>query len=95
MNDDNIVHLIHTVWSAALTVFGGIVVWNWNRLVKEVDSKADKSEVTQLREDLQNRWDQQDKLNRSRDEQQERQHRENRSRLDTVLTMLANGRRQS
>lgn len=49
-------------------------MWNWNRLTKEIDEKADKSEVTQLRSDLAERWRQQDTI-----------QAENRKRLDRIL----------
>lgn len=57
--EDSLIHLIHTVWSAGLTallaLLGGIVKWNWTRLADRVEQiaglhedKADKNEVTQM-----------------------------------------------
>lgn len=76
--DESLVHLIHTVWSGVLTALGGLIVWNWNRLVKEVDKKVDRSEITQLREDLRQRWQAQDQV-----------QKESRTRLDAIYKLLA------
>jgi hypothetical protein len=61
--DDNAIHLIHTVWSACLTLLvaaiGWLLRWNWNRINMEVDSmkeklesKVDKSELKDVVEQL-------------------------------------------
>jgi Mg2+/Co2+ transporter CorB len=77
--DDDLIHFIHTIWSAALTALGGIVWWsfrwNWNRLCELVDKKADKDEVDSFKEEI-----------RSWKEEQQSQHRENRQRLDAILS---------
>jgi hypothetical protein len=76
--DDTLIHLIHTLWSAVLSAFGGLIVWNWNKLSKEVDTKADKTDVGQLRSDLVERWRQQDAL-----------QAEIRQRLDRIVDGIA------
>lgn len=80
MSDDSF-RIAHTIWSGALSVLGGLIVWNWNRLNKQVDGKADKTEVQTLREDIAG-WRQ----------SQETQHAENRSRLDDIYQLLAGKR---
>lgn len=79
--DDNTVHLIFSLWCAALTIIGVLFMWMWNRLVKQVDDKAEKTEVTQLRDDLRERWITQDKM-----------HAENRTRLDRIFDRVVKQR---
>jgi hypothetical protein len=79
--DDSFIHLFHTVWSGVLTVFGGLIVWNWKRLVDQVDGKVDKTEVETLRKELRDRWVAQDSM-----------HQENRTRLDAIYQLLARKR---
>jgi hypothetical protein len=68
--DDSLIHLIHTIWSGALTVLAGaliaIVKWNWTKLsdkVEQIDKgKVDKDALELLRDDLKERWRSQDQL---------------------------------
>lgn len=57
--DDSIIHLVHTVWSGVLTlllaVVGWFMRWNWNRLVTELDSKADKAALEVVKADIDRR----------------------------------------
>lgn len=84
---DSLIHWVHSAWLAGGTLitgaFMGIVKWNWNRVVKQIDDKADKSEVTQLREDLSARWETQDRM-----------HTENRGRLDQIYQELLKSQRR-
>lgn len=73
-DSDVAIHWFHTIWSGILTFVGGLVVWNWNRLNKQIDEKASKSEVQQLRDELKERWRAQDQM-----------HSENRRRLDQII----------
>lgn len=94
--DDSIIHLVHTLWSAAITgliaVFWAVVKWNWNKLNTTLDGKVDRSEMDQLRASLKERWDQQDQVAADRDERQEQQHKENRARMDAIYQLLAKRR---
>lgn len=57
--DDSVIHLIHTVWSGALTllvaVIGWFMRWNWNRIVTELDGKADRETVLDVKADFERR----------------------------------------
>lgn len=75
--DESSVHLGFVVWSSLLSVLGVLIMWNWTRMAKQVDDKADKSEVAQLRSDLAARWLQQDKM-----------HAANTRRLDMIILRL-------
>ena len=59
--DDSLVHLLHTAWSGALTLLvaalGWFMRWNWNRLVTELDSKADKDALEAVEADMNRRHD--------------------------------------
>jgi hypothetical protein len=79
--EDSIIHIVFALWSGSLTVLGVLIMWIWNRLIKQVDDKVDKYEVEQLRKDLQERWVTQDKM-----------HRENRVRLDRIFERVVNHR---
>lgn len=71
----------HTIWTAAITVAGGVVAFFTKRLVDTVDQKADKSEVNDLKVSIRDLMD-----------QQRRQHESNTSRLDHILLTLSDGR---
>lgn len=71
---------VHTLWTAVITVAGGIVAFFTKRLVDEVDLKADKVDVDALKEDLHQMLVRQDA-----------QHRGNTDRLDMIIMEL--GRR--
>jgi hypothetical protein len=73
--------VVHTIWTAAITVAGGIVAFFTKRLVDTVDQKADKSEVDDLKVTI-----------RDLMEQQRRQHEGNTARLDHILLTLSDGR---
>lgn len=59
--DDSIIHLVHTVWSGVLSVLmlvvGWFVRWNWNRIVTELDKKADKEALDVVKQDMDRRHD--------------------------------------
>jgi hypothetical protein len=80
--EDSLIHTIHTIWSAILSgmfaILAGIVGMFGRRLLGELDRKADKDDVDQLRNDFQASM-----------ESQERMHRENRLRLDRILENTA------
>jgi len=67
----------HAVWTGLLTVAGSFVAFFTKRLVDQVDGKADKTEVEELREGLK------ESLAR-----QERHHQSNTERLDRIIIEL-------
>lgn len=69
--------VVHTLWTAAITVAGGIVAFFTKRLVDDVAQKADKSEITEIKEAIR------DFLAR-----QDRQHQVNTDRLDKIIMEL-------
>jgi hypothetical protein len=73
--------IFHTTWTAVITVAGGIVAFFTKRLVDQVDQKADKSDVTDLKQDI-----------REFMQAQAEQHKSNTGRLDQIIMEL--GRRQ-
>jgi hypothetical protein len=75
--DDSWIHIVHTLWSAALTALLGLAGWNWKSLTDRVESKADRTELDTLREDLAS-WK----------GDQQTQHKENRDRLDNIYKLL-------
>lgn len=96
MPDDFNIHVGFAVWSALLTALGGFIVWNWNRLVKQqddlgdkLDTKVDRAELVQLRQDIQNAQDARERARLEDNKAQERMHRENRQRLDQILSGIA------
>jgi hypothetical protein len=74
-------NIIHTLWTAAITVGGGIVAFFTKRLIDDVDQKADKDEVVALKADL-----------RAYVERQDRHHQSNTDRLDQILLTLSDRR---
>jgi hypothetical protein len=72
---------VHTIWTAAITVGGAVVAFFTKRLVDEVDRKADKAEVDELKATIRDMMD-----------QQRRQHEGNTSRLDHILLTLSSDR---
>lgn len=69
--------LVHTLWTAAITVAGGIVAFFTKRLVDDVAQKADKSEISDLKTTI-----------RDFLERQDRQHQGNTDRLDKIIMEL-------
>lgn len=78
--------VFHTLWTAAITVAGAIVAFFTKRLVDQVDSKADQSDVDDLKQNMR------DFLSREERERirQDSQHAQNTLRLDTIILELAN-----
>jgi hypothetical protein len=76
------VQVIHTAWTAIITVAGGVVAFFTKRLVDQVDAKADKCDL----DDLNTRFER--ALERQAD-----QHRDNTVRLDKIILEL--GRRNN
>ena len=82
MPDIDPIHTVHSIWSAVLTLLGGIGTMFIKNLRDELKQKVDRTEVEQLRSDL-SEWK----------SAQEEQHKENRERLDRILLSLRpNGR---
>ena len=61
--DESLIHLIHTLWSGALTLLvasiGWLLRWNWNKINKEVDllkqemdGKVDKIDLKEVADQL-------------------------------------------
>jgi hypothetical protein len=75
------VQIFHTVWTAVITVAGGIVAFFTKRLIDEVDKKADQCDVDDLKEDFKTILARQDQ-----------QHRDNTARLDSIIMQLGNRR---
>jgi hypothetical protein len=76
------IQLFHTWWSAVITVAGAIVAFFTKRLVDEIDEKADRCDVADLRQDIRDFLD-----------RQERQHESNTKRLDQIIMELGRGDR--
>lgn len=72
--------LIHTVWTAVITVAGAIVAFFTKRLVDTVDQKAEKVDVDEMKVTLREFLVRQDK-----------HHETNTARLDQIIMEL--GRR--
>lgn len=81
MADPSELQTIHTFWTATITVGVAIVAFFTKRLINEVDKKADKSELNDLKEVVS------DFL-----ERQDRQHAANTGRLDQILLTLSERR---
>lgn len=82
MEPQNIgLQVFHTLWTAVITVAGGVVAFFTKRLIDEVDQKADRSELMDLKEALKSFLDRQD-----------RQHVANTDRLDKILFTLSDRR---
>jgi len=84
MNEDpqTSFQIFHTTWTAVITVAGAIVAFFTKRLVDQVDGKADKCDVEELRE-----------MHRDLLLRQDQQHRDNTQRLDKIIMELGgNGR---
>lgn len=83
MADPTEFQIVHTAWTAAITIGGAIVAFFTKRLVDEVDKKAEQCDIDELKRDI-----------RDFLERQERQHDSNTKRLDTILLELGqrNGR---
>jgi hypothetical protein len=75
------IQIFHTVWTAVITVAGAIVAFFTKRTIDEIDQKADRSEVTSIKQDI-----------RDFMVAQAEQHKSNTSRLDQIIMEL--GRRQ-
>lgn len=70
--------IIHTLWTAIITVAGGIVAFFTKRLVDEVDKKADQYEVDELKQEV-----------RDFVARQDLQHASNTRRLDQIIMELS------
>jgi hypothetical protein len=75
------IQIFHTVWTAVITVAGAIVAFFTKRTIDEIDQKADRSEVTSIKQDI-----------RDFIVAQAEQHKANTTRLDQIIMEL--GRRQ-
>lgn len=79
MADPSEFQIVHTLWTAAITVGGAIVAFFTKRLIDDVDQKADKSELTELKQTFKEFL-----------ERQDRQHQGNTDRLDKIIMELGN-----
>lgn len=79
MADPTEFQIAHTAWTAVLTLAGGVVAFFTKRLVDDVDQKADQCDVDELKKDMRNFM-----------EQQQRQHEGNTARLDMIIDRLGN-----
>lgn len=77
MADPSEFQILHTAWTALITVAGAIVAFFTKRLVDQVDGKADQREVNDLKQDIK------DFL-----QQQREQHQSNTERLDMIIMEL-------
>lgn len=75
--------VFHITWTAVTTVLGAIVAFFTKRLVDEVKEKADKCDVDDLKQDIKDFI-----------ERQDRQHRDNTARLDQILLNMNMGNRR-
>ncbi len=82
MADPNEFQILHTTWTALITVAGAIVAFFTKRLFDQVDAKADKEDMNELKQDI-----------RTFLEQQRQQHQSNTERLDNLIMVL--GSRQN
>jgi hypothetical protein len=69
--------IVHTAWTGIITVAGGIVAFFTKRLFDQVDAKADKCDVEDLKQDIK------DFITR-----QDGQHQANTERLDRIIMEL-------
>ncbi len=82
MNDPNGFQIFNTAWTALITVAGAIVAFFTKRLIDQVDAKADKEDMNELKKDIRTFLD-----------QQRQQHQSNTERLDNLIMVL--GSRQN
>jgi hypothetical protein len=68
---------LHTTWTGIITVAGSIVAFFTKRLFDQVDAKADRAEVLELKRDLKEFLD-----------RQNAQHASNTERLDRIIMEL-------
>lgn len=68
---------LQLVWRSAITIGGAVVAFFVKRLIDEVDKKADKSEIEEMRQTMNNFM-----------ERQENYHQTNTARLDTIIMEL-------
>jgi hypothetical protein len=66
--------IAHTVWTGTITVAGAIVAFFTKRLFDQVDAKADKCDVDDLKKDIKDFI-----------ERQDRNHESNTKRLDQII----------
>jgi hypothetical protein len=83
--DDSLLHWLLGAWSAALSLLMLLIGFIWRQLVEDVRNKVDRSEVDQLRQDMNNNNVQVRTDLENWRRTQEAEHRENRSRLDRIL----------
>lgn len=69
--------LLHTAWTGIITVAGGVVAFFTKRLFDQVDAKADKSDVNDLKA-----------IYRDFIARQDIQHANNTARLDQIIMEL-------
>lgn len=92
----NDLNALHILWTTAITIAGAIVAFFTKRLVDEVDSKADKTEVVAVRNDLNSKADASEVTALKEDvralfARQDAHHASSVQRLDQVLMLLSSG----
>lgn len=96
----NDLNALHILWTTAITIAGAIVAFFTKRLVDEVDSKADKTEITAVRRDLEDKADASEISSLKEDvkalfARQDAHHASSVQRLDQVLMLLSSGQQNS
>lgn len=84
---NNDFQIVHTLWTALITVGGLIVAFFTKRLVDQVDKKADQNVVNELKEDIKAILARQDVQHARQDVQ----HASNSARLDQIIMELGRG----
>jgi hypothetical protein len=78
---DSTIHTLHTLWSLILSAAGALLMFFLNRTIKQLDGKAEKSEVAEVKDDIKNINDKLDKIS----DTQAQRHEANTRRLDNIL----------
>jgi hypothetical protein len=76
-SDIQTIQTVHTVWTSIITIAGAVVAFFTKRTFDQIDSKADKCDVEDLKEDLKTLLARND-----------RQHESNTQRLDKIIMEL-------
>jgi hypothetical protein len=75
----------HGAWSALISLFLGLIIWNAKRAIKELDQKADKEDLLDHKADVQRRFGEMQDSMKELLKNQADQHRDNTTRLDAIL----------
>lgn len=83
------------VWLSVTTLAGAVVAFFTKRLVDEVDSKADKEALNELKTDFKTWLARQDQRDREAAQREEARHQANTQRLDSIFTAIADRRKDN